>query len=134
MSEKLDKKATAKLGVSVRLVGKSDTTALIEWLDSGGLKRAYLPLADIDGAAAIGDSVTVADPSLGIPYGVDWAQIPVSITSQKLADTLRQYGIWTEADALANPMAVQGAILSIVGLDLSTVLNFAHQAEHKAKE
>lgn len=99
-------------------------SALVEFRKAGKLKRVIIPAAEASNQM---------DPDIlemGIPYGLPWESIvTLSVTSETLAERLREAGLWTVEDINANPRAVYGALQAAYGVDLAAILQAA--ANHK---
>lgn len=105
----------------VRVVSVTGPAALVETTD--GLTRATIPANEIvDGA------VSEEALDLGVPYGLTWERlVKLSATPEQIARELRRNGIWTLEDLERNPRAALGAIQSVYGVELSTLLLAAHE-------
>lgn len=106
----------------IRIVGQA---ALVEWAEGGRPMRVTVP-------AELVDDMGTADPAdlaQGAPHGLPWESIGAGRTTpERIADALRNAGIWTVEDLRARPQAAVGALQSAFGIDLAALLGFA--AEH----
>jgi len=101
----------------VRLVAHKDGSALVEWIDAGGMyHRVYVPLEKVDKGTVAGKEL-----AKGIPYGLPWEKwITVTATPEGIANELRRMGIWCWQDInnaaleAANKAFDKGAFLRLV--------------------
>ena len=106
----------------VRLVGHQGESALVEWLDAGGMyHRVHVPLDKLEDG-----TVASKDLERGIPYGLPWEDwIEVQATPEKVANELRRQGVWCWQDvnnaalAAANKAFDKGAFLRRVNQEVN---------------
>lgn len=109
----------------IKIISRRGQSALVEYLKSGKLQRATVPVADI-----ADDQISDYKLKLGIPYGIEWSKyVRLEATSQDLEQNLRRVGIWTKEDALNNAQRVLGAIQATYQIDLGTLLRIAKEAK-----
>jgi len=98
--------------IVIKVLKMSGDSALIEYEQKGKIKRAYLPISDIQD-----DRVDPEALDLAIPYGVPWAALLdlSDLTPERVELELHKYGIWTLQD-LEN----KDRILIRIGTDLIT--------------
>jgi hypothetical protein len=114
--------------VRVRVVRRSGSAALVEWLDNESLRRATVPLSQIEFDDPKMGTVDEEILEMGIPYGLPWEEIigEIKITPSIIANTLRQHGIWTLEDIEGNSSKIVGALQAAYGLDMATLIRGAH--------
>ena len=117
--------------VKVRVVRVTGPSAVVEW--AGGLKRAVIPAAEV-----ISDELYATVPAdvldEGAPYGLPWERlVKMEATPEKLADELHRNGIWTMEDVESNPRAIMGALQTVYGVELSTLIQAAHKEVRNVK-
>ncbi len=107
--------------MKVKLIGRKNAAALVEYTDNGQTKRVTVPFSVIKG-----DEVDRRQLSYGIPYGAPWAElIKLSATPQLIEEELHKRGIWTAQDALDKPQDVIVAVHAAYGLDVAAVTRAA---------
>ena len=91
--------------VSVQVIHKEGEAALVQWTERGKLRRGIVPVSSVK------DEADVAADELAacLPYGDDWSQ--VAGVTPGVVKALKDYGIWTKADALASPRHVREALV-----------------------
>lgn len=106
----------------MKTIKRAGQSTLVEWKDDGRAQRTWVPVGLED------DEETVR---MGIPYGVPWADIliPRAIFPEDLEAKLHERGIWTAEDAQANPQAIVGAIVELIGVDMAAVVKAAREYE-----
>lgn len=111
----------------VKIIRRSGTAALVGWVEDGNLRRATVPLSQIELDDSKIGTVDKETLEMGIPYGVPWEEVigEIKITPQIIANILRQHGIWTLEDAQNNPNAIVGALQAAYGLDMATLIRGA---------
>ena len=76
--------------VPVRIVGEKGESALVEWVQDGSYKRAYVPAKSVKEGAV--SPITLGK---GIPYGLPWEDfIEITATPESVANELRRRGVW----------------------------------------
>jgi hypothetical protein len=107
--ERDEERSEARVMVPVKVIDRRGGSALVEW---EGPRRGYLP-ADVIEDSAIASHVLAA----AIPYGTPWEELAqdVHITSQAIADALRNAGIWTVEDMELNVVRARKAIRRLIG-------------------
>lgn len=102
--------------IKVNGIGRKGQTMLVQYADENGIQRVLIPPSSIDEDGTV-DEVEL---SLGIPYGLPWAEIvQFKSTPETLANELRRRGIWTGEDMRADPSVVVGAFQAVCGVDAS---------------
>lgn len=113
---------------AVKIILRKNNITLVEWTEGDQLKRAWVTpdmIATESGAVA-----NVFNPSAGIPYGVNFAEmITLSATPADVDREFKRRGIWTIADLRARPQDAKAAIQAIYGVDLARVLQAAKHYE-----
>jgi hypothetical protein len=111
-------KETKTRKIKVKFVRKAGPkNSLVEWTDKGLPYRATVPGRE--------DSYSKDVLEAGIPYGVRWEEVKVEADAEKLAKALYDNDIWTLEDVMANPQAVIGICMDVIGVNLSALLKFA---------
>lgn len=94
---------------TVTLIRRTGASALVEYETYSGPRRVTVPVSSVVNGCVDGD-----DLRQGIEYGVPWEEIlDIRVTPGEIGNALRKAGIWTAADAAANPKGVQGALLTV---------------------
>ena len=110
--------------IPVRIIQRKNGLFLVEWDESGTLKRAW-----IDGELLVDDRGMVGEaysPWAGIPYGVEWSRmIKPSVSALDIERELKRRGIWTIEELRTRPNEVIGALKDAYGLDLAALLQAA---------
>jgi len=110
-------------GVRVTVIIRRDDWRLVEWRDGAGLLQRSWMTEDQIIEEGNGYAM-VADPKVGLPYGFDFAQVPVrKFTAAELSAELRNRGIWTLEDVRNNPQAAVASLLTLAGLTYSSFLD-----------
>lgn len=110
-----------KMIAVIAIKSKADVS-LVEFTADGLLLRAYIPTLEIiDGKAP--EAVLLA----GVPYGIDWEDVKLSVRSIDLANALRRAGIWTCEDAMKNPNGIISCLQAVYGVDLAALLKYARE-------
>ena len=90
-------------------------------VELGKLKRGIVPAASVKDA-----EVAASELAACLPYGDDFSKIK-GITAGVIA-ALRDYGVWTKADALASPRHVRDAIMvGYVSATAQAIREFAEE-------
>lgn len=99
--------------IKLKVVSENGSSALVEFFDHDAdvLKRVTIPKVEIHN-----DAAPKAVLEAGIPYGVAWDELDLSINPRDLCNALRGRGIWTREDALANPEQVIKVVRSLSGI------------------
>lgn len=116
--------------MQAKVINYQEFTVLVEYEDSKGLQRVYVPRDLIH--SSIKGPITLKDEILktGIPYSdVDLehalgTELP-AILVRDLEQELRKSGLWTREDYRNNPKVVEGVVARIRRLDSTTILNSA---------
>jgi len=109
--------------ITVKVVGIKGESALVEWIDEGKYKRAFVPKGKIKDSAV--DPAVLAK---GIVYGLSWEDfVEIETSPEKIANELRRHGIWRLEDM--NMQVLQKASIAI---NLGDFLNKA-QKETKGR-
>lgn len=104
--------------VTVKTISAKGDVALVEWVESGRLKRAVVPAVSV-----VEGQVDPEVLSMGVPFGLPWEKIiQVKATPVLLADGLRNAGIWTLEDFRAHMPDVQAVIQAVYGVEFATLL------------
>lgn len=112
------------MGAKLKTIKRAGSAALVEWKEDGRAQRAWVPVELAEDKEAA---------QMGIPYGIPWAEIiaPKAIFPEDLEAALRGRGIWTVEDAQANPQAIVGAIVELIGVDMAAVIRAARAYERE---
>lgn len=85
--------------------------------------RRYIVLRE----AITDNQVTQEQLDLAVPYGEPWEdKIKVTVTPRAIARAMRQAGLWTNDDLLANPLALREAFSRVFGSDMAALLRSAN--------
>lgn len=102
----------------ITVVNRQGASVLVEWQDSGNLRRATMP------AGSVNDN-EVDDTELGyaVAYGLPWeSMLTIRVTPERIADALRRHGIWTADDLRRSPSAALAALQEAYSIDVSALL------------
>ena len=89
---------------AVQVIHQEGEAALVQWDERDKLKRGIVPVESVRD-----DEVPVSELAACLPYGEDWSK--VKGVTPSVVKALKDYGIWTKADARANPRHVRDAVL-----------------------
>jgi len=104
--------------VSVRQIRAKGKSVLVEWLDKGDFRRAYVP-PDAIKEDRINEELLEAAPQ----EGLDWRNyVTVTATPEKIERQLKRRGIWTEADLRANPQGIRQAFQEVYAPDMKELI------------
>lgn len=108
--------------VPITIISKNGQSALVEWNDGERLRRAYVPVAEIEG-----DKCDEYVLSAGIQYGAEWEQYlsGVTVSPETVADTLRSHGYWTPEDIERNVTRAQSIINMLLGINAALLARWA---------
>jgi hypothetical protein len=104
--------------MKITVIDSGSQVSLVEWQDAFGLHRGYLPNAQV------APDVVLRVLETTVPYGLDWENMPLTLTADKLAQCLRNRGIWTEQD-LQNLDNAKAALSDALGIQIKTLIEFA---------
>lgn len=116
-----DEKETKTRKTEVKIIRKAGENSLVEWMDKGLPRRATVPGRE--------NSYSKDVLSAGVPYGVRWEDVEINADAVKLAEALYKNDIWTLEDVMANPKAVIGICMDVIGVNLTAILNYAKPKE-----
>lgn len=104
--------------IKVTVVKSQGDASMVEYVDEGILQRATIPTSKIRNGEASKTTL-----SAGIPYGDDWVNKigKIEVDPVVIANALRNRGIWTTADVLANPRKATLALQTALQLDLKKI-------------
>lgn len=103
-----------------KIISKSSTGVVIEWVEEGKVHRSIVPKEDVS------NNGECLYPERGIPYGLPFEQLlHVDLTSEDITDALHNAGIWTMEDLLRRPSEVHGVLNILTGHILQTLLRNA---------
>jgi hypothetical protein len=104
---------------------------LVEYSDKNRLHRVYIPTDSIK-SATVDEEVL----SLGIPYGIDWEnKLSINISVEDIANTLREYELWTVEDVEKRPGLVMTALQESLGIGITNIFEIIrkYKTERKVK-
>lgn len=106
----------------MKTIKRAGPSALVEYKEDGRPQRAWVPTEMAEDEDAV---------RMGIPYGVPWSEVLglTPFSPEDLEAELRKRGIWTAGDAQANPQAIVGAIVGLIGVDMAAVIKAARTYE-----
>jgi len=112
-----------ELCIPVRVLEKKGASALVEWADGGRPRCGYIPKHEILSDSTVPETVLAK----AAPHGLAWEDVPFDHKNipERLADTLRNRGIWTAEDLAHNPQGAISAIQATLRLDLGALNKFA---------
>lgn len=116
--------------MDIKVVRQKFDIAIIEWVDENGfLLRGLAPASIISANNVIDDERM----SLVIPDCMDWVFcLEGTIRPNYAMDVARELykrRLWNLQDMQSNPQAVDAAIKSAIGIDVSTVIKAAENCE-----
>ena len=92
--------------VRVRTIHSEKKVVLVEWAESGKLRRAMLPVGSVELGTVAADILAQA-----MPYGQAWEDESFpTVDAEALANELRREGIWTKEDLLQKTHLARAAI------------------------
>ena len=92
--------------VKVRTIDIKKDIALMEWVESGKLRRAMLPVSSVESNTVAADVLAQA-----MPYGHAWEDESFpTVDAEALANELRREGIWTKEDLQQKTHLARAAI------------------------
>ena len=110
-----------------KIIQRKNGVLLVEWMYSRAWVTPDMIVSQDDEIAH------VINPSAGIPYGVDFAQIINEIGMEASPENIdrefKRRGIWTIADLRARPQEAVSAIQAAYRMDLGRVLQAAKAYE-----
>lgn len=107
--------------VQVTVVHTDGAAALVQWVERGKLKRTIVPAESVAGGAVPADELEA-----GLPYGDDFGSVK-GVTAA-VVEMLKSYGIWTKADARANPRHVREAVMTgYVPATVAAIMEFSQE-------
>ena len=120
----------------VRIIFRKKDAILVQVSDEkGNLKRFVVPSVEIKLIPKEPNFAFVSEKAMerSIPYGIPWEYKLKDriITSEELATSLRNNGLWTEEDIFKNPSLVQGALMSALKLSISEIIAIAKEYKEK---
>ena len=110
--------------VSVQVIHKEGEAALVQWTERGKLRRGIVPVSSVK------DEADVAADELAacLPYGDDFSK--VKDVTPGIVKALKDYGIWTKADARANPRHVREALMvGYVPVTAAAIMEYVKEEE-----
>jgi hypothetical protein len=118
--------------VTAKLVTRQNDMALVEWIDDGRTRRAWVTPDMI--VSEEGHSLMVNHPDGGIPYGEDWSEYSSGhISPTEIENRLKQSGIWTHEDLQQRPNVALGILRGLAGDLLQELLHNARAAQKAAR-
>ena len=106
---------------AVQVVHEEGAAALVQWDERGKTKRGIVPAASVKDA-----EVAASELAACLPYGDDFAKVN-GITAGVVA-ALKNYGVWTKADALASPRNVREAVMTgYVSATAQAIMEYAKE-------
>lgn len=111
--------------VTLRMLSVLGQAALVEYAEAGRPVRVTIPVG------LVADDLTAdpADLAQGAPYGIPWERAPLGhVTMERIADELRNAGIWTAEDLRTRPRAALGALQAAYGIDLAALTKFTEES------
>lgn len=117
--------------MEIKVINQRFEIAAIEWTDeNGNLLKGIAPTSIISGDGKYIDDDRM---SLVIPDCMDWVFCLEGtirpVTALDIARELYKRRLWTVKDLYANAQAVDAAIKSAIGIDVSTVIKAAESCE-----
>jgi hypothetical protein len=102
-----------------KLIATSNQMGLVEWRDSTGPHRCYLPIKTIK------PDLPMVALQTGIPFGLNWEDAGVTITGARVARALRERGVWTDEDLQLHLSDAQAAIYDLTNTIVTELIHFA---------
>ncbi len=105
--------------VAVKIVGRVEGAALIQWPDGEDYKRAFVPPETLQ-EGQVDETVLEA----AIPYGVPWEDFLdiKALTPKRIAREMRRIGIWTIDDLRAKGPIAKQAVWGAIQFDLGALI------------
>lgn len=107
--------------MNIILIQTSGQSALVEWQDANGTQRAFVPIDLVKDANVSYDVL-----QQGIPFGEPWETFQLgTVGAERIAESLRQRGIWTYSDVRQRIQDVKAALQDAYSADLKIILELA---------
>ena len=90
--------------VTVQVIHEQGAATLVQWAVKDDLQRGIVPTESV-----ADNEVSAAELEACLPYGEDWSV--VAGVTPEVVKALKNYAIWTKADARANPRHVREALM-----------------------
>ena len=91
--------------VTVQVIHEQGAATLVQWVEKDDLRRGIIPTKSV----VDNNEVAATELEACLPYGEDWSV--VAGVTLGVVKALKDYAIWTKADALANPRHVREALM-----------------------
>jgi len=116
----------AEICIPVRVLNKQGASALVEWAEGGRPRCGYIPKTEVLPDSTVPETVLAK----AAPHGLAWEDVPFDHKNipERLADALRNRGIWTAEDLAHNPQGAIGAIQATLRLHVGALNEFAKEA------
>ena len=102
----------------ITVVNRQGASVLVEWQDSGNLRRATMPAGSV-----VDNAVDDTELGYAVAYGLPWeSMLTFRVTPERVADALRRHGIWTASDLQRSPNAALAALQEVYSIDVSALL------------
>lgn len=115
---------------TVKVIRRSGSNVLIEWYVGHDFRRGWLPKSALT-FSADGRTAECPNPEEAAPYGVPWAAIAgvLELDSLDIERELHRFNIWTVDDLKQHPNQAASALLSVIGLEVTKLLERANAWE-----
>jgi len=115
--------------MEITVIKQRFDVAIIEWVDIDGMRmKGISPVSIING-----NTIDDERMSLVIPDCIDWVfALEGTIRSVSIVDIARELykkGLWKLSDIRSNPRAIEAAIKSAIGCEVSAILRAAESFE-----
>lgn len=111
---------------AVKIISRKQNLALVEWVEGDHLYRSLMPEHTLT-LSADDRTADCRNPEEGVPYGAPWANLlpAITVTGAQIEAGLHRAGVWTVNDLLAAPTLGLAVLQSVIGLDLSVLIDKA---------
>lgn len=115
-----------------KVLKRSGNVAVVSYLDERGMVQGRIISIDRITDAKIGHQLDVPVDAIsnGIEYGIDWTIVfPDHVVSLvDLQQSMRNHGVWTEADMLSMPKEMVSAINAMSAAIYAKMIRYAQEA------
>lgn len=112
MTEEKEKPKKKVDAVPVTVIAHHADASLVQWVDKGGLRRAYVPDNVINSGKVLQDELDA-----GVEYGLPWDSLlnkNILVESSRIGAALRNNGIWTLEDLHAKAGVLNSILLGLL--------------------
>ena len=118
--------ASREESVPIRVIKSLGKAVVVSYVKNQTEHRVILPASSVTGDT-LAESLLLS----GIPYGIQWGKLDITITASLAAveKELHNADVWTIEDFMSKPQAVNGAIKAALSLDYVALLTAATKSK-----